>query len=203
MNKSFWVGFGLALLLVLVGIFSFFGFYKGNFFQNQKNHTNDYYIITNQIEKLNKMVVLEQNSSSMQRTKISRQIFGKSLPGTEKSMITLTRTLTQASFDLNQMKIEVDSTQRKMVISYLPPVEIKVIPSVEIQSMEESLLSDFDEQEIKKITQEAKEKAIALVDRKELETKAKIHLRENLQQIFVLAKTLGYTIEDKTQSVLF
>ena len=77
---------------------------------------NDFYIITNQIKKMNKMVVIEQDFSSMQKTKVTSEILGGMLPNIEKEIITFTKTNAQVSYDLNKMKLEVDSVNKKLII---------------------------------------------------------------------------------------
>lgn len=193
-------GIGLVIGLLVAG-FSAFGVYKWAVQKNEKVERNDYYIIANQIQKMNKMVVIEQDFSSMQRTKMSRELLGGTIPGTEKSIITYTKTNAQVSYDLNKMKIEVDSIQKKLIIRELPEPQIRIIPSVEIQSMDNALLSSFDEDEIKKVTQTAKENAHKMVDKSKLLQAGHHQLKENLQQIFVLAKALDYTIEDQTSTL--
>lgn len=162
---------------------------------------NDYYIITNQIRKMNKLVVLEQDFSSLQKTKISSQVAGGFLPPSEKEIITFTKTKAQVSYDLNQMKIKVDSTSKRLIIEQLPNAEIKIIPSVEIQSFDDSFFNRFNENDIKKITKSAKDNAIKTVNENRLRTQGRAQLLKNLNQIFVLAKALNYTIEDRTNSI--
>ncbi|CAM3090281.1 DUF4230 domain-containing protein [Kaistella daneshvariae] len=160
---------------------------------------NDYYIITNQIRKMNKMVVMEQDFSSMQKTKITSQILGSSIfPAAEKELITFTKTNAQVSYDLNKMKIEVDSINKKLVIQELPPAEIRIIPSVEIQSMDDSFFDRFTEKDLQKVTKSAKDNAYKTVNQNRLRAEGRKQLLENLEQIFVLAKALNYTIEDRT-----
>lgn len=112
---------------------------------------NDYYIITNQIKKMNKLVVMEQDFSSMQKTKFSTELAGGLLPASEKKIITFTKTHAQVSYDLNKMKIKVDSLGKKLIIQELPNAEIKITPSVEIQSFDDSFFNRFDENDIKKL----------------------------------------------------
>ncbi len=184
------------LLSVLVSFAVYFFTIKGG--QNEKS---DYYLITNQIQKMNKMVVVEQDFSSMERTKITRELFGGTIPGTEKSIITFTKTNVQVSYDLNKMNIEVDSTRKQLIIRELPQPQVRILPSVEIQAMDDSFLSRFSEEEIKKITQSAKDKAYKSVNQERLISNSKKQLIENLEQIFVLAQVLGYSIEDDTKTL--
>ena len=160
---------------------------------------NDYYIITNQIRKMNKMVVMEQDFSSMQKTKITSQLLGSSLlPSTEKEIITFTKTNAQVTYDLSKMNIKVDSINKKLIIKELPNADIRIIPSVEIQSMDDSFFNHFSDKDFQKITKSAKDNAYKTVNQNRLKAEGRKQLLENLDQIFVLAKALNYQIEDQT-----
>ncbi len=163
---------------------------------------NDYYIITNQIKKMNKMVVMEQDFSSMQKTKITSQLLGSTLlPSTEKEIITFTKTNAQVTYDLSKMQIKVDSINKKLIIKELPNAEIRIIPSVEIQSMDDSFFNRFSDKDFQKITKSAKDNAYKSVNQNRLRSEGRKQLLNNLDQIFVLAKSLNYTIEDQTGQI--
>ena len=147
---------------------------------------------------MNKMVVIEQDFSSMQKTKITSELFGGMLPDIEKELITFTKTNAQVSYDLNKMKLDVDSVNKKLIIKELPNAEIRIIPSVEIQSMDDSFLDRFDQKDLQKITKSAKDNAYKTVNQNRLRAEGRKQLLENLDNIFVLAKALNYTIEDQT-----
>ena len=145
---------------------------------------------------------MEQDFSSMQKTKMTSELLGGGLlPPMEKEIITFTKTNAQVSYDLNKMKLDVDSINKKLIISELPSADIKITPSVEIQSMDDSFFNRFDEKDLQKITKTAKENAYKTVDQNRLRSEGRKQLLENLNNIFVLAKALNYTIEDKTGTV--
>lgn len=162
---------------------------------------NDYYIISNQITKMNKLVVMEQDFSSMQKTNISSELLGGMLPKFEKELITFTKTNAQVSYDLTKMKIEVDSINKKLIIKELPNADIRITPSVEIQSLDDSFFNRFDEKDFQKITKSAKENAYKSVNQTRLRNDGRKQLLENLENIFVLAKALNYKIEDQTGQI--
>ncbi len=139
---------------------------------------------------------MEQNVSSMQKTKMGYEVFGKEV--SNNSIITYTKTNAQVSYDLNKMKMEVDSINKKLVITELPEAEIRITPSVEIQSLDDSFFNRISEKDIKNVTQKAKETAINSINQNQLRTEGRKQLMENLNNIFVLAKALNYTIEDET-----
>lgn len=148
---------------------------------------------------MNKMVVMEQNTSSMQKTKMGYEVFGKEI--SSNSIITYTKTNAQVSYDLNKMKIEVDSINKKLIITELPDAEIRITPSVEIQSLDDSFINRISEKDIKNVTAKAKETAEKSIDQNQLRTEGRKQLMENLNNIFVLAKALNYEIEDKTGKI--
>lgn len=159
---------------------------------------NDYYIITNQIRKMNKMVVMEQDFSSIQKTKMTSEVLGGFLPKMEKELITFTKTNAQVSYDLNKLQMEVDSANKKLIIKSLPPADIRINPSVEIQSLDDSFLNRVDQDDLRKVTQSAKNNAYKMVNQQKLRTEGRKQLQSNLEQLFVLARALNYTIEDQT-----
>ncbi|WP_294298663.1 DUF4230 domain-containing protein [uncultured Chryseobacterium sp.] len=180
---------------VVVMVILFFSF-KSCLDPSKKTEKSDYYILTNQIAKMNKMVVLEQNTSSIQKTKMGYEFFGKEV--SSNSIITFTKTNAQVSYDLNKMKIKVDSVNKKLLITELPDADIRITPSVEIQSVDDSFFNRISEKDIKNVTQKAKDTAIKSIDQNKLRTEGRGQLMENLNNIFVLAKALNYSIEDQT-----
>lgn len=188
--------FGIAAALLI-----YFLLQKA-FSKSEEKTQNDYYIITNQIRKMNKMVVMEQDFSSIQKTKMTSELLGGGiLPPSEKEIITYTKTNAQVSYDLNKMKVDVDSINKKLIIRELPNSDIRITPSVEIQSMDDSFFNRFDENDLKKITKSAKDNAYKVVNQEKLRSDGRKQLQENLNQIFVLAKALKYEIVDETGQI--
>lgn len=127
------------------------------------------------------------------------EFFGKEV--TSNSIITYTKTTAQVSYDLNKMKLEVDSINKKLIIKELPDADIRITPSVEIQSMDDSFINRISEKDIKNVTQKAKQAAINSINQNQLRNEGREQLMENLNNIFVLAKALNYTIEDQTGKI--
>lgn len=197
-NKNSIIAFLIGVIATLLLFFAVNSVFK----KDKEKTQNDFYIITNQIKKMNKMVVVEQDFSSMQKTKMTSELLGGGiLPPMEKEIITFTKTNAQVSYDLNKMKIEVDSVNKKLIITELPNADIKIAPSVEIQSMDDSFFNRINEKDIKKITESAKANAIKTVDQNKLRNLGRRQLSDNLSQIFVLAKALNYEIVDKTGEI--
>lgn len=192
---------GIAFVLGAAAMLLLFFIWNAITKKSEDKVQNDYYIISNQITKMNKLVVMEQDFSSMQKTNISSELLGGMLPKFEKELITFTKTNAQVSYDLTKMKIKVDSINKKLIIKELPNADIRITPSVEIQSLDDSFFNRFDEKDFQKITKSAKENAYKSVNQTRLRNDGRKQLLENLENIFVLAKALNYKIEDQTGQI--
>ena len=192
---------GIAFVLGAAAMLLLFFIWNAITKKSEDKVQNEYYIISNQITKMNKLVVMEQDFSSMQKTNISSELLGGMLPKFEKELITFTKTNAQVSYDLTKMKIEVDSINKKLIIKELPNADIRITPSVEIQSLDDSFFNRFDEKDFQKITKSAKENAYKSVNQTRLRNDGRKQLLENLENIFVLAKALNYKIEDQTGQI--
>lgn len=100
------------------------------------------------------MVVMEQDFSSMQKTRSDFPTSRRNASQYREELITFTKTNAQVSYDLNKMKLDVDSVNKKLIIKELPNADIKITPSVEIQSMDDSFFDRFNENDFKKINSE-------------------------------------------------
>ena len=190
------IGFTLGVILTLLLVYFF-----RNIGKNDDQVSTDYYVLTNQISKMNKMVVIEQDFSNLQKTKITNLLFGiKGLPSSEKEIVIFTKAKAQVTYDLKKMKIEVDSVDKKMIIKEIPNADIKIFTDAEITSLDDSFFDRFSEEDFKRITNNARKNAEKTIDQNKLRTEGRKQLMTNLNEIFVLAKALNYEIVDETQS---
>ena len=188
------IGFSLGVIITLLMVYFF-----NNFGKDEAN--TDYYILTNQISKMNKMVVLEQDFSSMQKTKITSKLLGLDvLPSSQKELVIFTKAKAQVSYDLHQMKLEVDSANKKLIIKKLPNADIKIFTDAEISSLDDSFFDRFTQEDFKRITTNAKKNAEKTVDQTKLRNEGRKQLLQNLNDIFVLAKALKYEVVDDTNT---
>ena len=72
---------------------------------------------------------------------------------------------------------------------------------MESQSIDDSFFDRCNENDFKKITQNAKDNAYKTVNQDRLRNEGRKQLLENLNNIFVLAKALNYKIEDQTGQI--
>lgn len=185
---------------------AFFSFLLAYFYINfnKKEETEainkDYYILNNQINKVNKMIVLEQNFSSFQTHKSSAFRLGN-IDVFPKEMVLYSTAKAQVSYDLKKMKIEVDSIQKKLIVKELPSPEVKIFPEVKIHFMDDYAVNRFSKTDLNNILESAKRNMRKNINQEKLKSDAKKQLLSNLDELFVLARFLDYKIEDETQQL--
>ena len=190
------IGFTIGVILTLLLVYFF-----RNIGKNDDQVSTDYYVLTNQISKMNKMVVIEQDFSNLQKTKITNLLFGiKGLPSSEKEIVIFTKAKAQVTYDLKKMKIEVDSVDKKLIIKEIPNADIKIFTDAEITSLDDSFFDRFSEEDFKRITNNARKNAEKTVDQTKLRNEGRKQLLQNLNDIFVLAKALKYEVVDDTNT---
>lgn len=188
--------FFLGIIIMLLIFFAWKGFSE----KKAAAINQDYYLITNQINKMNKMVVAEQNFSSFQTHKSA----ALSIAGYDvlpKEMVLYTTAKAQVTYDLSKMKIDVDSLHKKLIIQSIPNAEIKIYPDVKIHFMDDYALNRFDKADINGIMESAKQNMVKSIDQNKLRTEGHQQLIKNLNDIFVLAKALNYQIIDNTNTL--
>ncbi len=191
------------IFIFLFGAFFSFllAYFYINFNKEESQAINkDYYILNNQINKVNKMIVLEQNFSSFQTHKSSVFRLGD-IEVFPKEMVLYSTAKAQVSYDLKKMKIEVDSIQKKLIIKELPSPEVKIFPEVKIHFMDDYAVNRFSKSDLNNILESAKKNMRKSINQERLKSDAKKQLLSNLDELFVLARFLNYKIQDETQQL--
>ena len=191
------------IFIFLFGAFFSFllAYFYINFNKEESQAINkDYYILNNQINKVNKMIVLEQNFSSFQTHKSSVFRLGD-IEVFPKEMVLYSTAKAQVSYDLKKMKIEVDSIQKKLIIKELPSPEVKIFPEVKIHFMDDYAVNRFSKTDLNNILESVKRNMRKNINQEKLKSDAKKQLLSNLDELFVLARFLNYKIQDETQQL--
>lgn len=192
------------LKYVILGLFAFFFGVMLTYIITDKFKKEDSneqsYVIAYQIDKMNKMIVAEQMYSDMYNHTSKKSLPGLgSIYSSDKKVTLLVKAKAQATYDLKQMDIEVDSINKKIIIKSIPPVEIKVYPDVSFYDMDQSVFNRFSKDDLNGIKKRAVAYVEKTIDKTQLKQEAHKQLIQNLGDLYFLAKTYGWQIEDKTE----
>lgn len=164
-----------------------------------ESYSEQSHVIAYQIERMNKMIVAEQTYSDLYNHTSKKSLPGLSdIYSADKKVTLLVKAQAQATYDLKKMDIELDSVNKKIIIRSIPPVEIQVYPDVSFYDMDQSVFNKFSKDDLNGIKKRAVEHVEKTVDQTKLKQEAHQQLIQNLGDLYFLAKTYGWKIEDKT-----
>lgn len=167
-----------------------------NYFTKQ-DVIEDTRVINHEIQRLNKMIVIEQNYSAF-RTKKYNDYSPKYLNFLNKNIVLYITAKAQVTYDMKKMKVAVDSVNKKISIISLPEPELSVFPDVEIYSMEESVFNSFSKADLNTVMEEGKRDIKKEVENSNIKLLAHNQLISNLKDLYAIAKLYHWKIIDNT-----
>ena len=155
-------------------------------------------IIQNSIKNVRKLVVVEETFTEYYNYDDALYYFDTKF--FEKSIILLINAKVMVSYDLSKMETELDSVNKKIIIKSLPEQEFNIIPSYKYYDFDQSIFNTFTKEELNKFQEKSTKRLIEDLDVSKSKSLAKKRLLEELEQIWSVAKLLGWTIEDQTEN---
>jgi len=159
-------------------------------------------IILENIKNMNKMIVSEAYFNQVYSfSDTDKYLFD--MLNFDKNVVLLVNARAQVSYDLNSLKIELDSIHKIIKISNIPKEEISIIPDIKYFNLEQSSFNSFTKDELNDINRKAIKQIKESIDLTDLKKKAKKQLFKNLQNIYALSKIYGWKVEEKQDFIKF
>lgn len=174
------------------------------YFRQSKNNsgTTQIVILQQGIKNVSKLVVSEGNFSEVYSYSDTDKYFFETIDF-EKKLTLLVNAKVQVSYDLKELKIEIDSLHKKVILHHIPEEELNIIPDVKYYDFQQSILNKFTKEELNDIQGQAIEKLLENAELSRIKTQAKERLLEELQQFLNLSKILGWKVEYQTGKKAF
>ena len=187
MKRIFYVIIGIVIGILLSLLY----------FEKQKNKTihQQSNVILENIEKMNKLVVSEAYFNEVFSYSDSDKYFFD-MVNFDKNAVLLVNARAQISYDLSQLKIEVDSIHKIIKIKEIPQEEITIIPDIKYYDLQQSSFNSFTKEELNTMNSKAIEQIKSHIDLSDIRKKAKERLLEELNNIFVLSKVYDWKVEE-------
>jgi len=147
-------------------------------------------VILENIKNMNKMIVSEAYFNQVYSFSDSDKYLFDML-NFDKNVVLLVNAKAQVSYDLDKLKIEVDSIHKLIKISNIPKEEVSIIPDIRYYNLEQSSFNSFTKDELNEINRKAIKQIEESIDLSEVRKKAKRQLLKNLQNIYALSKIYG------------
>ncbi|MCB0508589.1 MAG: DUF4230 domain-containing protein [Bacteroidetes bacterium] len=182
----------IITILIIVVLFLSFKLFVADLFKPKDNSQVDSTIVINRIQKVLKLVAVEGNFSELMNYKDFDYI---DFPGFRKDAIVQVDAKVSVGYNLENLKISTNEKDKTIVIQQLPKPEIIAIDTdIKFKNLSTGLFTSFNEAELSKLNQLAKEKIRAKALNTELIKQAEEQRSELFELLFYMAKQSGYKI---------
>lgn len=157
-------------------------------------------LLEQQIKNIGKLIVTEGNFTQIHNYEDSKKYYFDALTFTKKALVVVDAKA-QVSYDLKKMEVAVDTAARKVVINYIPEPELTIIPTIEYFDVEDGIFNDFDAEALNSISEKVTDSLRGQAMQSRLMTNAQNRLISELQQIYVLTESMGWTLEYNNKTI--
>jgi hypothetical protein len=181
---------GAVVVVVIILAFKFCEFKKADDSSLDYN-TN---LIQQQIVNVGKLVVTEGHFSEVVTYKNQQKYMMDMLSFEKKALIIVNADVT-VSYDLHQMKYDIDEKNKTITILSIPKEEIKISPDIKFYDVEQSQMNPFTGADYNKINKSVKANLAKKIEKSSLKSNAQNRLISELSKILILTNTMGWKLQ--------
>jgi hypothetical protein len=185
---------------VVIAVIAFFVY---QFFTRSSNSSTIEYnsaLIEKQLKNVSKLVVTEGHYSQVMTYKDQKNYF-MDLVSFEKKALMVVNAEVTISYDLSQIKYDINETTKTITINNIPEAELKISPDVHFYSIDESYFNPFGTADYNKITKKVKAEIAKKMEKSKLKTNAENRLISELSKILILTNTMGWTLNYEGKAI--
>lgn len=151
-------------------------------------------LIQEQLKNVGKLVVTEGTFSQVYTFKDSRKFYFDVFSARKKALIVVNAKATVA-YDLSKLKVEVDEENKTVIITHIPKEEISIYPDIKYYDVTQDYLNQFEAEDYNRIKSRVTKSIREKVENSSLKSNAQNRLISELQKIYILTSSLGWTLE--------
>ena len=151
-------------------------------------------LIEKQIKNVGKLVVTEGHFSEVLTYKDQKKYLMDLVSFEKKALIIVNADVT-VSYDLRQIKYDLDEKNKTVSVLNIPKEEIKISPNIEYYDVEQSTLNPFTGDDYNKVNKIVRANLVKKIEKSPLKTNAKNRLISELYTILILTNTMGWKLE--------
>ncbi|CAL65220.1 DUF4230 domain-containing protein [Christiangramia forsetii] len=190
---------------ILVAILMLAVIILGFMYWDQKNNEKESLaensaLIQKQIRNVGKLVVTEGTFSQVFTYKNSKSFYFDVLSARKKALIVVNAEVSIA-YDLSKLEIEIDEEAKKVVIKSIPKEEININPNIKYYDVTQDYLNQFEAEDYNKIKSRIEKGLNEKIEKSSLKKNAKNRLVSELQKIYILTSSMGWTLEYENQPI--
>lgn len=180
---------GAAIIVGVILLFKFCDFKKDE--SNIEYNSN---LIQQQILNVGKLVVTEGHFSEVLTYKDQDKYLMDLISFEKKALIVVNADVT-VSYDLRQVKYDIDEKNKVITITNIPEEEIKINPDIKFYDVNQSRFNQFTGDDYNKVNKTVKENLAKKIAKSTLKSNAKNRLVSELSKILILTNSMGWTLK--------
>ena len=181
---------GAVIVVAILLAFKYCEFKKGD--ESSLDYNTN--LIQQQIVNVGKLVVTEGHFSEVVTYKNQQKYMMDMLSFEKKALIIVNADVT-VSYDLHQMKYDIDEANKTITILSIPKEEIKISPDIKFYDVEQSQMNPFTGDDYNKINKSVKANIAKKIEKSSLKTNAQNRLISELSKILILTNTTGWKLQ--------
>ena len=151
-------------------------------------------LIQQQIEQVGKLIVTEGYFSQVFTFKNSQNLFLNMMKSDKKALVVANAKVT-VEYDLRKLQTELDMDNRIVILKSIPEPVVNIYPDIEYYDVSQDYFNKFGAAEYNKIKNTVNSRIREKVNQSNLLDNSHERLMAELVNIFILTKSLGWTLQ--------
>jgi hypothetical protein len=150
-------------------------------------------LIEKQLENVGKLIVTEGNYAQVFSYEDSKKFYFDVFSARKKALV-IVNAEAFISYDLRKIETQIDQENKTVTISKIPEPELKINPNIEYYDVQQDYLNQFEASDYNIIKKRVEASLREKIEKSELQTNAKNRLISELQTIYILTNSMGWTL---------
>lgn len=190
------VVYGVALLFFVLLSYRYCEF-KDNKNERIQEHSA---LIEKTLKNVGKLVVTEGEYAEVFTYEDSKKFYVDILTSTKKALVVANAKAT-VSYDLSKIETRIDAGVKTVYIVNIPEPELTINPNLEYYDIQQDLLNPFGAEDYNIIKSKVMKTLKEKIEVSSLYTNAENRLISELQKIYILTNSLGWTLQYDTKPI--
>lgn len=151
-------------------------------------------LIQKELKNVGKLIVTEGSYAQVFTYNDSKDLLYGMFDARKKALVVVNAKASIA-YDLSKVNTTVDETTKTVTITNIPEPELSINPNIEYYDVTQDYLNQFSASDYNKIKQRVEKSLRKKIEASELRTNAQNRLVSELQKIYILTNSMGWTLE--------
>ncbi len=182
------------LIIFVAAIIAFFAIKSWWDSENEREKLiSETALIQKQVTNTSKLIVTEIKYAKVFTYEDTKK-YGFNIFDVKKRALIIAEPDVQISYDLKQLKYEIDPDNKTIYITYIPKPELRIDPNISFYSIDDYPLNKFEAQDFNKAKKKIKNQLHAEILKDPVMKNAENRLLSELSGIYILSSSMGWKL---------